>query len=303
MKKILLLTLYGFIMILINADLFAQQQDDEIKKLQDRLEMAEKNNAKLRTELKLIRTDLSKQITLLNDSIKDLSVKLSQNQYNIATVSKELGVKISATETNTNNKIQTLDNTVSKNTLYWIIAVLAIALLSILLFVLLRKQLTKDKTDITANIQQTKKVLEEEGVKLDSKLVDLLATQMLLMKEERQAVPSLKAEEVNHELALKVADEIIRIQKNLGNMDAETKGLKQLVASVKRIQDNFEANGYELIDMLNKPYDQGMKVSANFRPDETLKTGEQIITRIIKPQVNFKGVMIQAAQVEVSAGE
>jgi len=46
-----------------------------------------------------------------------------------------------------------------------------------------------------------------------------------------------------------------------------------------------------------------MKVSANFRPDENLKQGEQVITRIIKPQVNFKGVMIQAAQVEVSVGE
>ena len=46
-----------------------------------------------------------------------------------------------------------------------------------------------------------------------------------------------------------------------------------------------------------------MKVSANFRPDETLKNGEQVITRIIKPQVNFKDVMIQSAQVEVSVGE
>ena len=86
-------------------------------------------------------------------------------------------------------------------------------------------------------------------------------------------------------------------------MDAETKGLKQLSASVIRIQDNFKANGYEMIDMLNKPYDQGMKVSANFIPDETLKAGEQIITRIIKPQVNFNGVMIQSAQIEVSQGE
>jgi hypothetical protein len=55
--------------------------------------------------------------------------------------------------------------------------------------------------------------------------------------------------------------------------------------------------------MLNKPYDQGMKVSANFRPDESLKAGEQIITRIIKPQVNYNDIMIQAAQVEVSVGE
>ncbi|GIV37730.1 MAG: hypothetical protein KatS3mg032_2109 [Cyclobacteriaceae bacterium] len=125
---------------------------------------------------------------------------------------------------------------------------------------------------------------------------------MQLMNAERQ-ISSAKVEEVDHSLALKVADEIIRIQKNLKNMDPETKGLKQLSASVERIQDNFKANGYEIVDMLNKPFDPGMRVTANFRPDENLKKGEQIITRIIKPQVNFKGVMIQAAQVEVSVGE
>ena len=58
-----------------------------------------------------------------------------------------------------------------------------------------------------------------------------------------------------------------------------------------------------MIEMLNKPYDEGMKVVASFLPDENIETGKQIITRIIKPQVNFNGVMIQAAQIEVSVGE
>jgi len=86
-------------------------------------------------------------------------------------------------------------------------------------------------------------------------------------------------------------------------MDEGTRGLNQLSASVKRIQDNFAANGYEIVEMLGKPYDEGMKVIANFIPDEDLKAGEQIITRIIKPQVNFNGEMIQSAQIEVSLGE
>jgi predicted RNase H-like nuclease (RuvC/YqgF family) len=291
------------LLFIVQVSLAQTSNDAAITQLQQGIKDLKAANSNLKTELKNQKTDFSNKLAAADDSIKNLRTELENNKNNIATISNDLGVKISATETSANSKIKTLDDTIGKNTLYWIIAVLAIALLSVLLFGLLRKQVTKNKTDITANIQQTKKALEEEGVKLDSKLADLLATQMLLMKEERQAVPSSKAEEVNHELALKVADEIIRIQKNLGNMDVETKGLKQLVASVKRIQDNFEANGYELVEMLNKPYDQGMKVTANFKPDETLKTGEQIITRIIKPQVNFKGVMIQSAQIEVSQGE
>jgi hypothetical protein len=46
-----------------------------------------------------------------------------------------------------------------------------------------------------------------------------------------------------------------------------------------------------------------MKVSAKFKPDNTLKQGEQIITRIIKPQVNYNNVIIQEAHVEVSIGK
>ena len=100
-----------------------------------------------------------------------------------------------------------------------------------------------------------------------------------------------------------MADEIIRIRKNLGRMDDKTKGLKQLNASVKRIQNNFAANGYELVDMLGMEYNEGMKVTANFIPSEDIETGKQIITRIIKPQVNFSGEMVQSAQIEVSVGE
>ena len=141
---------------------------------------------------------------------------------------------------------------------------------------------------------------------MDNKLIAILESQLKLMHEDikiNKETSADKSEVPDHSLALKVADEIIRIQTNISNMDPETKGLKQLAASVKRIQDNFEANGYDLIEMLNKPFDQGMNVVANFRPDENLKPGEQIITRIIKPQVNFKGIMIQAAQIEVSQGE
>ena len=122
--------------------------------------------------------------------------------------------------------------------------------------------------------------------------------QKKLSKKELDA-----SEEIDHSLALKVADEIIRIQKNISNMDPETKGLKQLEFAVERIQDNFKENGYEMVELLNKPYDQSMKVSAKFKHDETLKHGEQIITRIIKPQINYNNVIIQEAEVEVSVGE
>lgn len=295
--KALLLTL---LLICTCKNSFCQANNEaNITQLHREVNGLKSANSALKTDLKNLKNDFSNRYIIMNDSMGKLKIQLQTNEQLIQNINQQLGIKISTTENNANKKIQTLDDTIGKNTLYWIIAVLAIALLSILLFGLLRKQLTKNNSDLSDNIQQTKKALEEEGVKLDNKLVDLLATQMLLMKEERQAVPSIKAEEVNHELALKVADEIIRIQKNLSNMDPETKGLKQLAASVRRIQDNFEANGYELVDMLGKQYDTGMNVSVTFVPCENGEGKPGQVVGIIKPQVNFKGVMIQQAQIRV----
>ena len=120
-----------------------------------------------------------------------------------------------------------------------------------------------------------------------------ISVYMVTKNEEARLSKTLEA-------VSKVADEIVRIETNLSRMDSSVKGYKQLSASVRRIKDNFLANGYEMVDMLGKPYSEGMKVLANFVPDESLKEGEQIITGIIKPQINYNGVMIQAAQITVS---
>ena len=66
------------------------------------------------------------------------------------------------------------------------------------------------------------------------------------------------------------------------------------------MKDNLLANGYEIVDMLGKPYNDGMKVTANFIEDEELEEGQKIITAVIKPQINYKGKMIQAANITVS---
>jgi len=130
-----------------------------------------------------------------------------------------------------------------------------------------------------------------------------METQMKIIQEERKAQPDSQNGEQDHSLALKVADEIVRIEKNISRMDEGTKGLKQLSKAVERIKDNFASNGYEIVDMLNKPYEEGLKASVTFRTDPNMNEEQPKITRIIKPQVNFKGVMIQQAQIEVSQPE
>lgn len=137
-------------------------------------------------------------------------------------------------------------------------------------------------------------------MKLDNKLMELLESQMKVQQSQPQTTANT---EPDHSLVKKVADEVVRIEMNLSKMDESVKGYKQLKKAVEHIKDNFLANGYEIVDMLGKQYSEGMKAAVSFVSDETLKEGERIITKIIKPQINYKQQMIQAAQIEVSQAE
>ena len=303
MKKIILFTLSLSI-----SNLFAQNEKNNSNELTFLKNNIEKHNK----EIESLRAKIEKQssqiegLLLQSEKMKidnsSLSTKIELNRINILSISKELGTKIQQTEITAKDSISKLDQDVNKNRLYWIIGTLATLLLGGIIYWLLGKRIANSKTDVETQIKNTKKSLEEESIKLDSKLVEVLETQLKLKQEEKQTVSSNSNTEIDHFLALKVADEIIRIQKNLQQMDTNTKGLKQLSASVKRIQDNFASNGYELVEMLGKEYNEGMKVVANFIPNEDIESGKQIITRIIKPQVNYKNQMIQSAQIEVSVG-
>jgi len=236
------------------------------------------------------------------NSIKKLQSTSRVNSRTLQETIREFDIKIKNTDKTTSlldNKIGTTDKNVSKNMMYWLVTIIILILVIALIFIVLKKQIFNQKNDLESNLKSTRNSLEEEGVKLDNKLIELLETQFEIIKNSN----STSNKEEDHTLALKVADEIIRIQKNLTRMDEKTKGLKQLTASVKRIQDNFVSNGYELVEMLGQEYNDGMKVSANFIPDDELDENQQVITRIIKPQVNYNGVMIQSAQIEVSQGQ
>jgi predicted RNase H-like nuclease (RuvC/YqgF family) len=281
------------------AQVTKEDLDNQIKSLTEKLTKVQSENSNLKSEIARINSKLS----TVNNNIARLQSQIQKDSIAISTTANQLGIKIQETEVTSKNSISKLDKDVNTNRLYWIIATLVTLILGGLIYWLLGKRIATSKTDVETQIKNTKKSLEEESIKLDSKLVEVLDTQLKLKQEEKQIVSINPNAEIDHSLALKVADEIIRIHKNLQQMDSNTKGLKQLSASVKRIQDNFASNGYELVEMLGKDYNEGMKVIANFIPSEDIETGKEIITRIIKPQVNYKNEMIQSAQIEVSVGE
>lgn len=103
-----------------------------------------------------------------------------------------------------------------------------------------------------------------------------------------------------HLMVLAIADEMARMEQNLISMPQETSGRKQLLRSLQRIKTHLMTAGYEVVEMLGQSYNDGMKVVASFKFDETLPEGQQVVTSVIRPQVNYRGEMIQVAEIIVS---
>lgn len=299
MKKTLLIPI-----LLCATTLFAQEQNTELQKHQQEISVLKQKLNNQQSVINQQKTELAKLSTKTENQekqIDSLKTETSQNVQNIQTIANDLGTKIQQTETTAKDSISKLDKDVSTNRLYWIIATLVTLILGGVIYWLLGKRIVTSKTDVETQIKNTKTVLEEESIKLDSKLVEVLESQLKLKLEEKQIIPINSNNEIDHSLALKVADEIVRMQKNISKMDNETKGLKPLVKGIERIQANFASNGYEMVNLLNKDYDERMNIDViNFITDENLTEGRKVITAVIKPQVNYNDVLIQRAQVDVS---
>ena len=245
----------------------------------------------LQSQMNNLSREVGQKIEGQQTALDGISSEVNANAESIANTSAALGERIDLADGKTDVVAQNLRG----KTIGGIIVSVALLILSALVYLLLRKRISKGDTAIE-EIEQTQKRLQEESVKLDNKLVELLEGQMKVAENK----PASASSTPDHALALKVADEITRIETNLSRMDASIRGYKQLMASVKRIKDNFMANGYELVDMLGKPYNEGMRVNADFVIDEELEEGKRIITTVTKPQVNYNGEMIQKATITVS---
>jgi hypothetical protein len=303
MKKIILIVAFFG-----TASLFAQTQNEnplinDITAIQKNIDKQNKEIDKLNIKVgkqSFLIESLSKEVQKLEIANDSLSSLTGINRSNIASIAEDLGTKIQTTETNAKEGISKLDKDVEKNRLYWIIGTLLTLLLGGIVYWLLGKRIASSQTDVETQIRNTKKSLEEESLKLDAQLLDIINSQLKIKETEPG---KLENGEKDHSLVLKVADEVTRILMNLEVMDKEIKGYKQLKKYSESILDNLKAYGYEIPQLIGMNYNSGMNMVATLEFDETIESGKQIIKRIIKPQVNFEGKVIQTAKVTVAFNE
>ncbi len=292
-----------FILIsLIPLFLFSQEEivnssdlQEEVIGLKKQIESIEKQVQRQNAFIRATSKELNKQ-RIINDSLYRQIEINSQQRQSLAT---KMGTEIQNTQNSLDNNISRLDQNIHTNKIYWIVGTLVLIVIGALMFFVFRRRISAHRLIIERQLKNTKQSLEEEGLKLDNKLIEILESQLKLRQEELQV--KRKGTETDHSLALKVADEIARMQKNLTRFEENTKGVKPLEKGIERIQANFAANGYEIISLLNEDFDERMNVDViNFIQNDSLEQGKRIITKIIRPQVNYSGILVQRAQVEVS---
>jgi predicted nucleic acid-binding Zn-ribbon protein len=293
---LLLLSLVGNIRA---QDSVSSKLEKEISSLKNRIQLLETRQTN--TDQKI--TGVVSSIPELRTNIGSLSSKVDSTGNIINTTDSVLTHKILQTGKESDTKINSVSEKVSNRTLWGIIGVLAALLLSLLMYFFIRKQVSKDKSAVEDQIIKTRKSIEEEQVQVNTKLAELYNGQMELLKAERQNKPAAVNAEVDHSLVLKVADQITKMQMYLSRMDSKVRGFASLNIAVNNVVDNIKANGYDIIDHFNKPFNEGMNMDATMELDPSLDAGVQIIKRVIKPEIHFNNKLIQRAQVIVATGE
>lgn len=282
-------------------DSLNQVQQNHIRALEQKVQSVEQQNDVFNGQLKDLKAQLVSLVSengMLNSelqqkqaAIDSLAKVVATNSANIQATADELGLKIKSTDDALSQNAESL----KAKTIWGVVAFILALLVSAVVWMLHRKgqKISDDK------IASLKKQADE----LNEKIVGQFSSEMSELQNIGDALKNAginSTAEPDHSLVKTLADRITFMEMTLYRMDSSVKGYKQLSKSIAQMKDNLLANGYEIVDMLGKEYDEGMKVTANFIEDENIESGKQIITGIVKPQINYKGVMIQSAQITVS---
>ena len=233
------------------------------------------------------------KIIAKTDTIENAIMILNSD---LSQTAEKLGVGIKGTNDILGTKADS--KAVKQRTIIGVVFFALLAIICALIYILLHNRINKGSADIEA--------LRKKADELNAEIVSKFSTEMAEMQNISASLSAISSKfgasssEQDHSLIKTLADRITFMEMTLSKMDASVRGYKQLAKSISQMKDNLKANGYELVDMLGKAYKEGMNVTATFVDDENLEEGQQIITGIIKPQINYQGVMIQAAQITVS---
>ncbi len=171
-------------------------------------------------------------------------------------------------------------------------------------------QIEKKISEISS--QNREEILSETEDLIDDKVVTKFEDDsssmdaiLLVLNKISKSLPELVEEQNReknkvHDLAIMFINRINFMYMTVLHMDESTKGLKQLKYVFEDLNERLKEFGYEVPELINTSYQEGLKLSANFVNSDTVPVSSRIISNVQKPAVYFKGEILQTAEVTVT---
>ena len=219
----------------------------EFSNSKTQIEALELEVLQLKRQLKDNFDSLNNQTNELDNVTNNLTMELTSAKSEVS--------EIAQSSIKNTNSIDTVNQALSQKQQYGLIFVTVFLFLILLIYILLSKRQNSSAKAIAAK----QKEIFEKQIEDSQQLTNWLSEQ------SSKSLGKNSEGEVDHSFAKRVADEIVRITTNLSRMDSNIKGYKQLSASVRKLEQSLNSNGYELEDLLNKPYNNGMNLQAEIQ--------------------------------------
>jgi len=306
-KKLTIAFLLAAVFDIALADEPYDQLKGQVQKIEKRIDGLEKGAKQAQDST----SDLKKQVGELAATDKAQQQKL--NELNVKLNALEgrqtaLGGSLDQLSRDTEQKTQTIDETITTRSKWYGAAIAALLLLLGGCYWYLRRRNDASEQSLSAQVKSamdTVRSTEEKIAKSDTALADSLFEILNKLKVQEMSAAAngqAKPAEADHHLPLKLADEIHRMRKRLASLPEDTKGLTPLQKSLERLESELAEQGYEIVDHTGMAYTENLSVKARFVPSDDLGPDQKIINKVVVPQVNYKGVMIRMADIEVSIG-
>ena len=251
---------------------------------------------------------LQEQLTKLEQRTQELTIQVASNSERVAqlsnTTEQKVGIlheQIVAVDDHyglmmdsTGAALRNTDTRQHRSVVWGIVIAVAICLLLVATFLILRKRIAKKGVDIELLRARADDLNRQMVERMDKELAELQKIVSSISAPSTSAAP-------NHDIVLAVGDNLAIMESNLYRMDAKTPGYKTLTKAVEKMKNNLLQKGYDFVNMLGTEYVDGMNVDkVVFKDDENIEEGKQIITAVRRPQINYNGTAIQLANIEVS---
>ena len=219
---------------------------------------------------------LEKRIDQSNEELNDLK----KSHKKILDQSNVLQSEIKTSSTKSEESLTSLKQALSSK-IYWVLGILILlAFLGSYVYRMLSGRIHYLRDQIVKELEQQTQQLAKEGMRIES-----------------------SDQSIDHTLAIRIANEVNRIERNISLLDPDTKGLKQINFSLSKLKDGLNAKGYIIEDLVGRDYEEEMNYKIVEIDESTkYKKGQTIITKVLLPSVLHLDKRVQMAEIKITKG-